>query len=118
MLFPFIYIVFSVYVIFFRHKIERMAGQRIVLGVMVVVAWLVVAIFLDTKKTGWYPDRVMLLVSSIWFLFCGFLLALPMLNLQRWISQKLIFLLRDYLVIFSWVLLIVAFATIVVSFVM
>lgn len=113
MLFPVIYMTFSVYVIFFRQKIERVAAQRIVLSVMLIVLLLIFAISREAYEMGWYPDRIMLLIASWWFLFCGFLLSLPMLNLQRWISQKLIFLLRDYLTIFSWVLLFIAFSAMV-----
>lgn len=113
MLFPTIYITFSVYVIFFRQKIERVVAQRIVLSVMLIVLLLIFAISKEAHYIGWHTDRMMLLLASWWFLFCGFLLSLPMLNLQRWISQKLIFWLRDYLTIFSWVLLFIAFLAMV-----
>lgn len=115
MLFPLIYIIFSVFVIFFRRKIERILAQRIVLGVMFVVTWLVLAIFFEAGRIGWHGDRVILLLASIWFLFCGFLLALPVLNLQRWVSLNLIFILRAYLVVFCWIMLILSFASMGVS---
>lgn len=112
MLFPTVYIIFSIYVIFFRKTIERVAGQRIVFAVMPVIFLLILALGREARYTGWYIDRIILLISSWWFLFCGFLLSLPMLNLQRWISQKLIFRLRDYLTVFSRILLCMAFAAV------
>ncbi|MGL4524070.1 MAG: hypothetical protein ACRCVN_00920 [Spirochaetia bacterium] len=108
MLFPGIFMALGILVVFFPHKMERLLVQKAALVLVLVNLFLVISIMGEAAAIGWVLDRAFLLIGSLWFIFCGILLALPILKLQRWIGQEAVFWLRSNLKIFALVQLVLA----------
>ena len=115
MLFPILYMTLALLVLFARYKIERLLAQKIILCLVIVVFMLVVSIFVEAQYLGWHLDRFFLLMSSLWYMFCSMLIALPLLRLQRWVGQEFVFYLRQYLSRFCWGLFVISFMAMAVS---